>query len=135
MMNFEKKFIVPFLKYPLKCKFDGQTVTNCDFLEGRLLKYFFQEMCSSGGKQTIHKVSAAFIVKNYHPRTSLTKNRISFKCRKNISISRFCSNLGYFSKVEKISDSENVNKLYIILKHVIWGFRIYNLFREIEWTP
>ena len=32
---------------------------------------FFQEICFSGGKQTIHKVSAAFIVKNCHPRTSL----------------------------------------------------------------
>ena len=41
------------------------------FLEGRLPKYFFQEMCSSGGKQTIHKVSAAFIVQNCRPRTSL----------------------------------------------------------------
>ena len=40
-------------------------------MEGRLLKYFFQEICFSGGKQTKHKVSAAFIVKNYHPRTSL----------------------------------------------------------------
>ena len=39
--------------------------------EGRLPKYFFQEMCSSRGKETIHKVSAAFIVKNCHPRTSL----------------------------------------------------------------
>ena len=42
-----------------------------DFLEGQLPKYFFREMCSSGGKQTIHKVSAAFIVKNCHPRTFL----------------------------------------------------------------
>ena len=33
---------------------------------------FFQEICSSGGKQTTHKVSAAFIVKNCHPRTSLS---------------------------------------------------------------
>ena len=32
---------------------------------------FFQEICSSGGKQTIHKVSAAFIVKNCHPQKSL----------------------------------------------------------------
>ena len=32
---------------------------------------FSQEICSSGGKQTIHKVSAAFIVKNCHPWTSL----------------------------------------------------------------
>ena len=41
-------------------------------MEGRLLKYFFQEICFSSGKQTIHKVSAAFTVKNCHPRTSLT---------------------------------------------------------------
>ena len=40
-------------------------------MEGRLPKYFFQEICFSGGKRTIHKVSAAFIVKNCHPRTSL----------------------------------------------------------------
>ena len=72
MMNFEKKFILPFLKYPLKCKFDGQTLTKCDFLKGRFTQIFFQEMCYSGGKQTIHKVSAAFIVKNCHPWTSLT---------------------------------------------------------------
>ena len=41
-------------------------------MEGQLPKYFCQEICFSGGKQTIHKVSAAFIVKNYHPRTSLS---------------------------------------------------------------
>ena len=56
-----KEFILPFLKYQLKCKFDGQTLIKCDSLEGRLPKYFFQEKCSSGGKQTIYKVSAAFI--------------------------------------------------------------------------
>ena len=48
--KFRKKIILPFLKYPLKCKFDGQTLIKCDFLEGRLSKYFFQEICSSGGK-------------------------------------------------------------------------------------
>ena len=35
---------------------------------------FYQEICSSGGKQTIHtihKVSAAFIVKSCHPQRSL----------------------------------------------------------------
>ena len=42
-------------------------MVKCDFLEGRLPKFFFQEICSSGGKQTIHKVSTAFIVKNCHP--------------------------------------------------------------------
>ena len=46
-------------------------MVKCDFLEGRLPKYFFQEICSSGGKQTMHKVSTAFIVKNCHPRASL----------------------------------------------------------------
>ena len=33
--------------------------------------------------------------------------------------------------VENISNSQNVNKLYIILKHVIWRFGLYNLFLEI----
>ena len=32
---------------------------------------------------------------------------------------------------EKISNFENMNMLYIILKHVVWRFRIYNYFREI----
>ena len=42
-------------------------------LEGRLPKYFFSgNVPLIGGKQTIHKVSAAFIVKNCHPRKSLT---------------------------------------------------------------
>ena len=31
------------------------------FLKGRLHKYFFQEICFSGSKQTMHKVSAASI--------------------------------------------------------------------------
>ena len=39
---------------------------------GRLVtQILFQEICFSSGKQAIHKVSAAFIVKKYHPRTSL----------------------------------------------------------------
>ena len=33
-------------------------------------------MFFSGGKQTIHKVSAAFIVKNCHPQTSLSLVRL-----------------------------------------------------------
>ena len=32
---------------------------------------------------------------------------------------------------EKISNFKNMNAVYIILKHVIWRFRIYNYFREI----
>ena len=56
----------------------------------------------------------------------------------NILVSRFYEqfsrnrrNLGHFRKFEKISNSYNMNILYIILKHVIWRFQIYNLFREI----
>ena len=32
---------------------------------------------------------------------------------------------------EKISNFKNMNVLYIILKHGVWRFRIYNYFREI----
>ena len=32
---------------------------------------------------------------------------------------------------EKISNFQNMNTLYIILKQVVWRFRIYNYFREI----
>ena len=31
---------------------------------------------------------------------------------------------------EKISNLKIMNILYIILKHVVWRFRIYNYFRE-----
>ena len=58
--EFWKKNHFTVFKISVKCNFDGQTLIKCDFLESRLLKYFFQEMCSFGGKQTIHKVSAAF---------------------------------------------------------------------------
>ena len=36
-----------------------------------------------------------------------------------------------FFEVRKISDLQNSDVLYIILKHVIWRIRIYSLFREI----
>ena len=55
---------------PYKMSFFGRSVTQI---------FFFQEMCSSGGKQTIHKVSTAFIVKNCHPRTSLKQPISPFK--------------------------------------------------------
>ena len=32
---------------------------------------------------------------------------------------------------EKISNFKNMNVLYIILKHVVWRFQIYNYFFEI----
>ena len=41
------------------------------FFGRSVTKIFLQEICFSGDKQTIHKVLAAFIVKNCHPRTSL----------------------------------------------------------------
>ena len=42
-------------------------------LQRSITPIFFQEICSSGGKQTIHKVSVAVsIVKNCHPLTSLS---------------------------------------------------------------
>ena len=65
-------------------------------------------------------------------------NRIHFKYLKNILISRFYkqfSRNGSATAPEqlfiKISDFKNMNVLYIILKHVVWRFRIYNYFREI----
>ena len=33
---------------------------------------------------------------------------------------------------KKISDFQNMKILYIILKHVVWRFRIYHYFREIS---
>ena len=42
MMNFENiHFTV--LKKSFKSKFEGQTLIKCNFLEGRLPEYFFQE--------------------------------------------------------------------------------------------
>ena len=76
-MNFEKNSFYRFQNIRknanLMVKWSNPN-KKCDFLEGLLPKYFFQEICSSGGKQTIHKDSAAFIVKNCHPRTSLRIN-------------------------------------------------------------
>ena len=42
MMKFEKIHFTIF-KISVKCKFDGQTLIKCDFLEGRLPKYFFRK--------------------------------------------------------------------------------------------
>ena len=33
-----------------------------------------------------------------------------------------------FQQFKKISNSYDIDRLYIILKHVIWRLRIYNLF-------
>ena len=74
----------------------------------------------------------------YHRKENLSESPNHQKYWENILVLRFYErfsrnrrNLGHFRKFEKISNSQNVNILYIILKHVIWRFQIYNLFREI----
>ena len=73
----------------------------------------------------------------YRRKENLSESPNHQKCWENILVSRFYEqfsrnrrNLGHFRKFEKISNSQNMNILYIILKHVIWRFQIYNLFRE-----
>ena len=71
----------------------------------------------------------------YRWKENLTANRIHFKYLKNILISRFYrqfSRNGSGTDVRKNFKLENHEHiLYIILKHVVWRFRIYNYFREI----
>ena len=61
-------------------KFGGQTLIKCDFLKGQLSK-FFQEICSSGGKQIIRKLSAASTVKDCNPPTSLKRVKSNNKLK------------------------------------------------------
>ena len=74
----------------------------------------------------------------YRRKENLSESPNHKKYWENILVSRFYEqfsrnrrNLGHFWKFEKISNSQNMNILCIILKHVIWRFQIYNLFREI----
>ena len=74
----------------------------------------------------------------YRRKENLSESLNHQKYWGNILVSRFYEqfsrnrrNLGHFRKFKKISNSQNMNILYIILKHVIWRFQIYNLFREI----
>ena len=74
----------------------------------------------------------------YRRKENLSESPNHKKYWENILVSRFYEqfsrnrrNLGHFRKFEKISNSQNMNILYIILKHVTWRFQIYNLFREI----
>ena len=74
----------------------------------------------------------------YRWKGNLTANRILFKYLKNILISRFYeqflrngSAMARERMFEKISNLKIMNILCIILKHVVWRFRIYNYFREI----
>ena len=64
-------------------------------------------------------------------------NRIHFKYFKNILISRFYKQFSRNGSAmapeqlfEKISNFKNMNVLYIILKHVVWRFQIFNYFRD-----
>ena len=73
----------------------------------------------------------------YRRKDNLSESPNHQKYWENILVSRFYEqfsrnrrNLGHFRKFEKISNSYNMNILYINLKHVIWRFQIYNLFRE-----
>ena len=66
----------------------------------------------------------------YHRKENLSESPNHQKYWKNFLVSRNRRNLGHFRKFDKISNSQNTNILYIILKRVIWRFQIYNLFRE-----
>ena len=73
----------------------------------------------------------------YRRKENLSESPNHQKYWENILVSRFYEqfsrnrrNLGHFRKFEKISNSQNTNILYIILKRVIWRFQIYNLFCE-----
>ena len=68
----------------------------------------------------------------YRWKENLTANRIHFKYLRNILISRFYEQFSLNGSamapermIEKISDLKIMNILYIILKHVVWRFRIY----------
>ena len=71
MANFEKNSLYRFQNIHKNVNLMVKPLTKCDFFGRSVTQIFFQEICSSGGKQTIHKVSAAFIVKNCHPQKSL----------------------------------------------------------------
>ena len=68
----------------------------------------------------------------YGRKENLSESPNHKKYWENILVSRFYEqfsrnrrNLGHFRKFEKISNSQNMNILYIILKHVIWRFQIH----------
>ena len=73
----------------------------------------------------------------YRRKENLSESPNHQKYWENILVSRFYEqfsrnrrNLGHFRKFEKISNSQNMNILYIILKHVIWRFQIYICFTK-----
>ena len=52
LMNFEKKNHFTVFEVSVQMKFDGQTLMKCDFFGRSVTQMFFQEICSSGGKQS-----------------------------------------------------------------------------------
>ena len=70
MTNSEKKFIVPFLNIRKNLNLMVKPLQNVIFFGRSVTQILFQGICSSGGKQTIHKISAVFVVKNCHPQKS-----------------------------------------------------------------
>ena len=63
----------------------------------------------------------------YQLKGNLSDSPIHFQYWQNILICQFydplstkLSNLGHFREFEKLSDSQNINMLSIILKHMIW---------------
>ena len=74
----------------------------------------------------------------YRWKGNLTANRIPFKYWENILISRFYEQFSRNDSAmaperlfKKFQTFKNMCMLYVILKHVVWRFRIYNYFREI----
>ena len=70
--EFWKKIHFTVFKISVKCNFDGQTLIKCDFLESRLLKYFFRKCVPLVVSKLYTKFQMlSLIVKSCHPRTSL----------------------------------------------------------------
>ena len=73
----------------------------------------------------------------YRRKENLSESPNHQKYWENILVSRFYEqfsrnrrNLGHFRKFEKISNSQNMNILYIILKHVIWRSKYITCFAK-----
>ena len=68
----------------------------------------------------------------YRWKGNLTVSRIHFKYWKNILILRFYEQFSRNGSAMAVQKNFKLIKyeIYIILKHVVWRFRIYNYFRE-----
>ena len=85
---------------------------------------FFQEICSSGGKQTIHKVSAAFIVKNCHPRKSLIRINILQSEQIFETENNYLKHKARFWNIEQIFEVRN--------EYLKYGINIWNIEQTFE---